>query len=90
MFRKISQCHKYPLIDFIAYREIVFIDFSDVEVPDWSKVHVSHVVAFDVADLMPKLMDLSSEIILSLLLYISKLVPCIKIVLYVFELNFAS
>ena len=65
-------------------------EFSDVEVPDSIEVHVAHVVASDVNDLLAKLKDLSSEVVLGLLLYISQLVPSVDVVNLVMELYLAS
>lgn len=55
-------------------------EFSDVEVPDSVEVHVTHVVTSDINDLLAELQDLSSEVVLSLLLYIAQLVPTVEIV----------
>ena len=65
-------------------------EFSDVKVPNSVKVHVAHVIASDINDLLAELQDLSSEVILSLLLYIAQLVPTIEIVQLVMELYLAS
>ena len=65
-------------------------EFSDVEVPDSVEVHVTHVVASDIDDLLAELQDLSSEVVLSLLLYIAQLVPTVEIVQLVMELYLAS
>jgi hypothetical protein len=64
--------------------------FSNVEVPDSVEVHIAHIITSDLYDLLTELLDLSSEVVLSLLLYIAQLVPSIEVVQSIVELYLAS
>jgi hypothetical protein len=66
------------------------LNLTNVEVSLRAKVHVTHVITLDVHDLLAELMDLTCEVVLGLLLYVTKLIPTIEIVLRVSELYLSS
>jgi hypothetical protein len=71
----------------MTYREVYLIKFSEIKVSDATKVHVSHVVTVDVHDFLAGQVDLTTQVVLGLLLYITKFIESIEPVLLVMELD---
>jgi hypothetical protein len=71
----------------MSYFMMITVDLSRIPQSDPANLHVTHVRSVDLGHLHSTLGDLAGEIVLRPLFYVPELIPAMKPVLLVVELN---